>query len=152
MYTKCRWPEQLKCAEVVPVFKSGNKHLATNYRPISLIFNIAKIMEKLIQNRLIDFLNKNNVISDKQFGFMKNKGTKDALAFLTNYIYNNLNYDKHIITTFIDLAKAFDTVNHNILLNKLENYGIRGLPLKLMESYLNNRKQIKNHVSTCHSL
>ena len=86
---------------------------------------------------------------------MKNKGTKDALAFITNYICNNLNDDKHIIATFIDLAKAFDTVNHNILLNKLENYGIRGLPLKLMESYLNNRKQrvkIKNHVSTCHSL
>ena len=61
--------------------------------------NIAKIMEKLIHNRLIDFLNKNNVISDKQFGFLKNKGIKDALAFITNLIYNNLNDDKHIIAT-----------------------------------------------------
>ena len=97
---KARWPEQLKCAEVIPVFKLGNKHLATNYRPISLISNIAKIMKKLIHNRLIDFLNKNNIISDKQFGFMKNKGTKDALAFITNYIYNNLNDDKHIINVY----------------------------------------------------
>ena len=95
-------------------------------------------------------MNTNNAISDKQFGFMKNKETKNALAFITNYICNNLNDDKHIIATFIDLAKAFDTVNHKILLNKLENYGIRGLPLKLMESYLNNRKQrvkIINYIS-----
>jgi hypothetical protein len=135
------WPDALKAAEVIPIHKGKEKHLPSNYRPISLISNIAKIFEKLLHKRLLNFLEKNNIISVKQFGFRKNKSTKDALNYVTNLIYNQLDKSKPIAATFLDLAKAFDTVDHTILLNKLYNYGIRGNANKLFESYLSNRKQ-----------
>ena len=147
---KSIWSKQLKIAEVVPIFKSGDKNLATNYRPISLISNIAKLLEKIIHCRLLSFLNKNKILIDNQFGFRKNKGTKDALALITIIIYNNLNNKTPTIATFLDLAKAFDTVNHKILLLKLETYGIRGITLNLLKDYLNGRSQvvkIKDHLS-----
>lgn len=135
------WPDALKKAEVIPIYKSGKKHIIENYRPISLISNIAKIFEKIIYNRLSDFITKNNLLSSKQFGFTKKKGTKDALSYITSKIYENLDKSTPIAVTFIDLAKAFDTVNHEILLDKLYSYGIRGKAYDLLESYLKNRKQ-----------
>ena len=147
---KSIWPKQLKIAEVVPIFKSGDKHLATNYRPISLISNIAKLLEKIIHCRLLIFLNKNKILIDNQFGFRKNKCTKDALALITSIIYKNLNNKTPTIATFLDLAKAFDRVINKILLLKLETYGIRGITLNLLKDYINGRSQvvkIKDHVS-----
>ena len=138
---KSIWPDSLKRAEVVPIFKTGNKRSTNNYRPISLISNIAKIFEKIIYNRLFNFITKHKILSKNQFGFIKNKGTKDALAYITNIIYNNLNKSKPTIATFIDLAKAFDTVDHAILLQKIHGYGIRGSAFDLIKSYLSNRKQ-----------
>ena len=86
-----KWPRVLKTAEVVPIFKVGDRSCASNYRPISLISNIAKIFEKIIYNLLYAFLSACNIISDKQYGFVKNRGTTDALSYLTNIIYSNLN-------------------------------------------------------------
>ena len=135
---------------MVPIFKSGDKHLTTNYRPISLIFNIAKLLEKIIYSRIVCFLNKHKVLMHNQFGFRRNKGTREALAFVAKKIYNNLDSGTPTIATFLDLVKAFDTVNHKILLSKLEKYGIRGIALNLLKNYLSERAQvvrIKNFTS-----
>lgn len=144
------WPDMLKVAEVIPIYKAGKKNEMGNYRPISLISNIAKIFEKIIHIRIIDFISQSKIMSKNQFGFRKNIGTKDALSLITKTIYENLDQSKPIAITFLDLAKAFDTVNHQILLDKLYAYGIRGKAHKLIKSYLSNRKQkvrIGTHVS-----
>lgn len=138
---KSKWPRVLKTAEVVPIFKAGDRTCTSNYRPISLISNIAKIFEKIIYNRLYTFLNECNIISERQYGFVKNKGTTDALNYLTDKIYTCLDNSTPIIAAFLDLAKAFDTVNHKILLEKLDRYGIRGNALQLLTSYLSDRLQ-----------
>lgn len=135
------WPDELKSAEIIPIHKAKEKYLSTNYRPISLISNIAKIFEKLLHVRITNFFNKHNLFSNKQFGFRKGLSTKDALYNITNSIYEQLDKSKPIAVTFLDLAKAFDTVNHKILLKKLYRYGIRGSAYELIKSYLSNRKQ-----------
>jgi hypothetical protein len=135
------WPNALKTAEVIPLHKANEKHLQNNYRPISLISNLAKIFEKLIHKRFIDFFNKHNLISNRQYGFRKNMGTKDALAQITNLLYNKLDKSEPIAITFLDLAKAFDTVDHQILLDKLHRYGIRGKAYNIIKNYLSNRQQ-----------
>ncbi|XP_074102043.1 uncharacterized protein LOC141529430 [Cotesia typhae] len=135
------WPDALKKADIIPLFKNGNKHLTTNYRPISLISNLAKIFEKIIYTRLYEFSIRNHLISDNQFGFIKGRGTGDALALTSNYIYNNIDSNKPTVIAFLDLAKAFDTVNHELLLEKLWRKGIRGLPHELIKNYLADRQQ-----------
>lgn len=138
------WPNSLKAAEVIPVYKTGSKSCPSNYRPISLVSNIAKIFEKILHNRIYDFVTKGtkeNIISDKQYGFIKKLGTKDALQYLTNILYKKLDKSTPIIITFLDLAKAFDTVDHGILLSKLYRMGIRGKAHDLLRSYLTNRQQ-----------
>ena len=134
------WPEALKTAEIVPIYKGGDKLKMGNYRPISLISNVAKVFEKMLHNRIYNFILKNKILNTKQYGFIKNRGTKDALNEITNRVYENLDRSMPIIVTFLDLAKAFDTVNHDILLEKLWTYGIRGKPHQLLKDYLNKRK------------
>lgn len=141
------WPQQFREASITPIYKSGDKACVENYRPISLLSNVGKIFEKIIKVRLVDFLTKNKLLSEKQFGFTENKNTADAIAFLTQKIYTALDRGRPCAGVFIDLAKAFDTVSHKLLLKKLENIGVRGLGLQLFESYLSNRRQsvkIKN--------
>lgn len=140
-FEKGIWPTVLKTAEILPIFKKGIKTDPSNYRPISLVSNFAKIFEKILYNRLFEFFIKNKIIAVNQFGFLKGYGTKDAMNYLVDYAYKNLDASCPTIGVFLDMSKAFDTVNHNILINKLEKYGIRGLAHNLIKCYLSNRQQ-----------
>ncbi|KAL7290687.1 hypothetical protein TKK_0015441 [Trichogramma kaykai] len=135
------WSVPLKQADIVPVFKSGNAAVIDNYRPISLISNLAKIVEKLIHSRLIVFLEKFCRIKKEQYGFLRNVNTTGLLDRIVNEIHESVNKDEAVLATIIDLSKAFDTGQHDLLLTKLEIQGIRGLALKLMRSYLSDRGQ-----------
>ena len=134
--------DNLKIAKTIPIYKEkGSDLLCCNYRPISLLSNINKIIEKIMHTRLYKFLSKYNCIFNLQFGFREKHSTNHALIDLTENIRNALDNNLFAVGIFIDLQKAFDTVDHNILLNKLEHYGIRGITNKWFESYLTNRLQ-----------
>ena len=144
------FPNCCKIGCITPVFKSGNDKMLTNYRPISILPYFSKIIEKLIQNRLDNFLYKNDIISSSQFGFRKGKSTENALISVLDFIYETIDLNQFAIGLFVDYRKAFDTVSHPILLKKLEYYGIRGVALDLFKSYLTDRKQsvrVENHIS-----
>lgn len=146
------WPKALKKAEIVPIYKAGDKTQLTNYRPISLISNIAKIFERLLYNRLYKFFIKFRILHKKQFGFRQNVGTTDAQFDITNLVYESIDKNLAVLAVYIDLSKAFDTVNHKLLLDKLFRYGVRGLSLKLIQSYLTERKQCVRIDNQCSPL
>lgn len=135
------FPEALKVAQIKPIHKKGDKSCEGNYRPISLLSNVSKVFEKLIHDRLLTFIEKNNILSSSQSGFRKGKSTVQAIYMAIEKILSALNTEMETVGMCIDLTKAFDSVHHQILCNKLEQYGIRGTPLSLMKSYLNNRVQ-----------
>jgi hypothetical protein len=135
------FPNYLKQAIVTPVFKSGNRSIASDYRPISVLPAISKILEKLINTRLINYLNKFQILSDNQYGFRQGISTEDAVSALSSLIIENVDNNKKCITVFLDLKKAFDTVSVPILINTLACIGIRDIPLSLLSSYLHNRSQ-----------
>ena len=118
------FPEALKIARICPVFKNGEKHLFSNYRPISILPSFSKIFEKAIQNHLISFLETGNILVNNQYGFRKNHSTYMAILDLYDKISNSIDNNEFAIAVFIDLAKAFDTLDHGILCNKLYYYGI----------------------------
>lgn len=142
-------PDHFKISYVTPVYKTGDKSSLSNYRPISVISNIGKVFEKALKSRLLNFIEKNNIICNTQFGFRNNKSTQDAIAFLTNFLYKQVDNSDPVIAVFLDLAKAFDTVSHKLLLQKLQRVGIRGKAYELIKNYLYNRKQ---HVKIENSL
>ena len=135
------FPECFKLAQVTPLFKGGDKSDLGCYRPISLLPALSKILEKVIQVRMMSFLTENSILSEQQFGFRPKFTTEYAILDIYEKIINNLENRQTTCAIFLDLAKAFDTVSHDILLQKLEAYGIRGNCLKLFESYLKNRYQ-----------
>ena len=134
------FPSILKIVKVIPVLKKESKLFCSNYRPISLLSNINKIIEKIMYNRIYKLLDKNNIYS-LQFGFRQHYSTSYALLNLTEVIVKALDDGNFACGIFVELHKAFDTVDHSILLSKLCHYGIRGLTNKWFESYLANRKQ-----------
>ena len=146
------FPDQLKIARVIPLFKSGDKSIFTNYRPVSVLPAFSKILEKVIYNRLLDYLNKPKILSDNQFGFRKHHSTEYALTLLYDKISAAIDNNELTVGIFIDLSKAFDTVNHQILLDKLLHYGIRGVALNWFVSYLSNRHQFVQFNDTSSSL
>ena len=135
------FPEPLKIARVVPIFKKGSPFEVNNYRPISVLSCISKIFEKAIHTRLHNYFTTNNVLYKRQYGFRKHMSTNTALLDVCNNLSKSLDNSEISFGVFIDISKAFDTVQHSILLDKLQNYGIRGTPYLLLESYLQNRKQ-----------
>lgn len=134
-------PNCLKAANVTPVYKSGDPYDVSNYRPISLLTTFSKILEKLVNTRLLSFLETNKLLADNQFGFRLGRSTEDAVVHMTNYIATKLDSGKKCIGVFLDLAKAFDTVSRRILFAKMHCLGIRGIPLNWFVSYFTNRKQ-----------
>ena len=135
------FPSILKIGKVIPVHKKESKLFYSNCRPISLLSNIDKIIEKITYNRIYKFLDKNNIIYSLQLGFRQHYSTSYALLNLTEAIMKALDDGNFACGIFVDLHKAFDTADESILLSKLCHYGIRGLTNKWFESYLANRKQ-----------
>ena len=134
-------PNNLKIAKVIPLYKSKEKNLINNYRPVSVLTVFSKILEKLMYKRILNFTIKHDVLYSYQFGFQQNRSTKLALISLIDKITESLDEGNFVLGVFLDFRKAFDLVNHKILLEKLHCYGIRGIALKWICNYLTNRKQ-----------
>ena len=141
-------PERLKIARVCPVFKSGDSSDFTNYRPISVLPSLSKIFEKIVHNRLMTYLDKHSILITNQFGFRRNSDSSLAVVDMVDRITEQLDANCHSLGLFIDLSKAFDTLDHTILIDKLEFYGIRGIALNWFKSYLKNRSQYVDYNGT----
>ena len=144
------YPQALKIAKVIPIFKKGERCLSSNYRPISLLSVFDKIFEKLICRKLVDFFEKHNILYNFQSGFRKLHSTTLALIELTDSIRKLLDDGNIVLSFFVDFTKAFDTVDHRILLHKLHHYGIRGHAHQFIKSYLTNRTQY-TYINGTHS-
>ena len=135
------FPDDMKISKIIPIYKAEENNLFCNYRPISLLSQFSKILEKIFNNRLLNFINVNNILCNRQYGFRKNYSTELAVLETIEKISTSLDNKRYSIEIFIDLKKAFDTLNHQILIEKLKFYGIRGIASQWLNSYLKNRKQ-----------
>lgn len=137
------FPDELKCSRIVPVFKSGDSLQSSNYRPISILHDFSKIIEQGIFERIYDFSKKYNLIDKHQFGFQRKSSTLSAAIRLVDEIRQSLDTSSKNICSclFIDVTKAFDSIPHELLLNKLYRYGFRGKSYDLLKSFLSDREQ-----------
>ena len=134
------FPSDMKRSDTIPLHKSKEKHYTTNYRPISLLLTLSKVLEKVVYTRTIQFLGYNNIIYNSQYGFREKHSCTDAVMELTTEILKSKENNLYTMSVFLDLSKAFDTLDPIILLNKLDLYGIRGTVYNWFESYLTNRQ------------
>ena len=141
MYKGCILSDGLKTAKVIPLYKQALKHRVDNYRPIRLLNCFDEIFEKLIHKQLISVLDKHMLLFQYQYGFRESHSTTLALIEIIDDIKTKLENGEYVIRAHVDLKKAFDTVNNDILCDKLDHYGIRGHSLEFFKSYLTNRRQ-----------
>jgi Reverse transcriptase (RNA-dependent DNA polymerase) len=135
------FPKLMKQALVIPIYKKGQKSQLNNYRPISILPVFSKILEKIVANRLLNFLQQHDILAKNQHGFLPGKSTDSAAAELLDKVYNSLDQGHDTLGVFFDLSKAFDCVQHKLLVDKLNHYGIRGTAGEWFSSYLSSRQQ-----------
>jgi hypothetical protein len=135
------FPNQLKVAKIIPIFKDSNKHDFSNYRPISLLNTFSRLIESIVCYQVTGFANTFDLFYQHQYGFRAKHNVTHPLMHFSNKLFNSLNNNNLSLAIFIDLKKAFDTVNYDILLAKLEHYGIRNVELQWFTNYLSNRQQ-----------
>ena len=143
------FPDRLKIANVILLFKKGDEHILDNYRPISLLPAISKVFEKIVFNQLYQYFTDNDLIFTSQYGFRKLHSTEFASIELVDRISQYMDSGKLPLSILLDLSKAFDTLDHSILLSKLKFYGVSNTPLKWFQSYLQNRQQFVEFDGTC---
>ena len=155
IFTSAKYPDKWKLAKVIALYKKGKHFLPENYRPISLLDCFGKILEKLIYKQMFSFITKHSILFIYQYGFREGFSTTLALIDIMDTIKKRLDNNEFGVGIFIDIKKAFDTVNHNLLFYKLEHYGFRGHSLQLLKSYVSERKQyttVNNSTSNVKSL
>ena len=131
----------MKTARVVPIYKGGNLNEMNNYRPISVLSVLSKVFERAVFNRLSQYLENFKLLSEDQYGFRAGKSTSDAIMDHLDFVYSNLDTGSIVVSFFLDFKKAFDCIDHSILLAKLDSFGIRGVAKQWFQSYLTNRQQ-----------
>ena len=135
------FPDSMKIAKVVPIFKKDDKSLMNNYRPISVLPALSKVFEKVMHRQITDYFNTNNLFSPQQYGFRSNLSTEIATLNLMDRNIKKMNLNFTPVNIFIDLSKAFDTIIYHILISKLKYYGFDSTALNLLRSYLDKRMQ-----------
>ena len=135
------FPNALKLAKVIPIHKGKDPEKVENYRPISILPALSKVFEKVMNEQLQNYFETNKLLKKNHYGFRKKHSTQMACLQLTDNIIWMMEENKVPVNVFMDLSKAFDTIDHQILLNKLQFYGLKGTELELFVSYLSNRKQ-----------
>ena len=149
------FPESLKVAKVIPIYKSGDQEKFSNYRPISLLPVLGKVFEQVLYTRFLSYTDKFDLLDENQFGFRRKHKTVDALACVIQQIRLAMDRRETSCCVFLDLKKAFDTLDHEIMLAKLESFGFRGRVFELLKSYLSDRKQylhVDGFNSSCESV
>ncbi len=139
-------PDAMKLARVIPIHKAKSKEEFNNYRPISLLSNVSKVLEKVVHKRLYSFLAKHNILYSNQYGFRPKRSTIDAITEFNSDVLPSLDAKQKCLSVYLGLSKAFDTINHGILMLKLQYYGIRGKALEWFESYLDQRRQYVSYL------
>ena len=142
------FPDKLKIAKVIPLFKKGDKSIFSNYRPIFLLLSISKLFEKVIYQQLYKSFEDSNLFYESQYGFRKGHSRELASLELVNRLLSKMDKGGVPLAVFIDLSKAFDTLDHDILLYKLKCYGLTGKSINLLKCYLTNRQQYVHYDNT----